>query len=330
MAVGRILFGFWCLFAAILLLELALQLGAWYVSATGRERPTALQHVDLEVLCLGDSATYGLRLELEEAYPHQLESLWNQTSAPPRIRVDNLGYPGMNSSRLLRDFSRMLESFSPDVAIVMIGANNFWTLPVESEDKSNPPTLSLLSRHSRVMKLVRMLRGGAERPVLSIPHETIAEQSMGVGEDEGYDQQNLEVARYGDDEFILGFTPSGQWMGRGGLEPDLRDIIRIAEQFETRLILMTYPSQRELYGGAGEIIRATAGQARAHLVDLSLAFAPVCPEVVPPVGTAWCSEYLFTDDHPNANGYRLIAETLIPSLMKTFELKHTGFSRASE
>jgi hypothetical protein len=37
MAVGRILFGFWCVFAAILLLELALQLGAWYVSATGRE-----------------------------------------------------------------------------------------------------------------------------------------------------------------------------------------------------------------------------------------------------------------------------------------------------
>src|SRR5512144_616867 len=57
------------------------------------------------VLCLGDSSTYGLYMpDHANAYPQQLETLWNAIGLQPQIEVLNAGYPGMNSSRLRQNF----------------------------------------------------------------------------------------------------------------------------------------------------------------------------------------------------------------------------------
>lgn len=40
------------------------------------------------------------------------------------------GDPGMNASRVTCDFSKVLDTFRPDLAFVLIGCNDFWTEPV--------------------------------------------------------------------------------------------------------------------------------------------------------------------------------------------------------
>ena len=47
---------------------------------------------------MGDSNTYGLYLDKKDAYPKQLETIWNATHKNNPIEVINLGYPGSNSS----------------------------------------------------------------------------------------------------------------------------------------------------------------------------------------------------------------------------------------
>ena len=64
----------------------------------------------------------------------QLEALWNESVEQPKLEVINLGFPGTNSSRVVRDFDRLLTVFAPDLLILMVGVNDFWTLPLEVED----------------------------------------------------------------------------------------------------------------------------------------------------------------------------------------------------
>src|SRR5262245_14874294 len=118
------------LLLALLILEGGLQIGAFFLKRSKRgELPVAWVTGNLRVLCLGDSNTYGLWLEQreKEAYPQQLEALWNARVAAPKLEVLNLGFPGTNSSRLVRDVPRLLETLHPDVLILMVGVNDFWT-----------------------------------------------------------------------------------------------------------------------------------------------------------------------------------------------------------
>ena len=43
------------------------------------------------------------------------------------------------------------------------------------------------------------------------------------------------------------------------------------------------------------------------MIDLTSVFRPLCPEQD-------CPKYLFPDQHPNANGYRIVAETIVERL----------------
>src|SRR3954447_9225811 len=91
------------------------------------------------ILCVGDSNTYGLYLRDrdQEAYPSQLERSWNADPNRTPIEVLNLGYPGVNSSRLIRDLSRMLDVLSPEVVMIMIGSNDYWTASVSAANETS-------------------------------------------------------------------------------------------------------------------------------------------------------------------------------------------------
>ena len=41
----------------------------------------------------------------------------------------NLGFPGNNSSKILRALPRILQELRPDVVTVMVGTNDWWTEP---------------------------------------------------------------------------------------------------------------------------------------------------------------------------------------------------------
>jgi len=285
-------------------LELLLQTGAWLVRATGREAPVAWLADDVRILCLGDSNTYGLYLKPHEAWPAQLETSWNTTVASPRIRAFNLGYPGTNSSKVLADFAKMLETFRPDFTIVLVGGNDFWTIPVDVPPGAEPPNalVRFAERHSRLVRLAHMLARAGDTEDLVVPRGRFREDGW----------EHRAEASFGDQTFELGFSRGGMIGGdetASAMRRNLEEMVQRARKGGTKLLLMTYPPQRKsgYYAMANHWIRGVAQRTGTPLVNLQTAFASRCSD-------ADCRELLFRDGHPNAAGYRLVAEEVSKKL----------------
>jgi len=282
-------------------LEGGLQVAALAVRVSGQSLPSAWITGNRRVLCLGDSNTYGLYLrDRGEAYPPQLERLWNDGAAGERIEVLNLGYPGTNSSRLRRDLPRMLEAFRPAVVIVMVGSNDYWTAPVPPAEPAGllERAGQFVQRHSRVYQLAYMLGRAEDQRQLEVvyPKES--------------DGGSSGLARYGDVEFAMGWTRATRQADHDQrLQENLRAIVEIVRTHGAEPVFMTYPSPMWNYGDASRFIRAAAADTGTRLIDLAAVFAPECPKEPCPV-------WLYADHHPTARGYRLIAETLLRELKR--------------
>ena len=294
---------------SVVLLEVALQLGALGIRlASGGERP-AWATRDLRVLCLGDSNTYGLWATRENAYPPRLERLWRERGGVPDIEVINLGVPGLNSSRLLGELPRILDELQPDWVVLMVGVNDFWTLPVAvavDADEGAAVADGGWLRHSRVYQglrmAVRLVQRGERREV---------EVDLDVAPEPGdvpYGGRDY-VARYGDVEFEMGFE-RGATTGeeRARLARNLDALVAAIEGRGSRVVLMSYPARfGKGYPQANAEIRRAAGRTGTPLVDLTKAFEAHCPE-------AECPDWLLPDRHPTARGYAHIAEVLADRL----------------
>lgn len=287
---------------ALCLLEAGLQVAALAVHVSGQRMPAAWIGGSRRVLCLGDSNTYGLYLpDRALAYPQQFERLWNESIGTPRIEVLNLGYPGTNSSRLRRDLPRMLETFRPEVVVVMVGSNDYWTAPVPPTE---PATLRgrvarAVERYSRVYQLAYMLRRALDHRQVEVIYPKLK------------DGGSAGTARFGDVEFSMGFSKAPRQADHDErLEENLRAVAEIARSFAAEPVFMTYPSRMWNYGDASRFLRSAAAATNTRLIDLATVFAPQCPQEP-------CPDWLYEDHHPTARGYHLIAETLVQELNGT-------------
>jgi lysophospholipase L1-like esterase len=290
---GRALLVCFGLVAALVLLELALQIGAAVVSATHGSRAATRDPGRFRIVCLGDSNTFGLYLLPEESYPAQLQKQLATLRPDREIEVLNLGAPGLNSSRLLRDVDSLLASLSPDLVIVMLGVNDFWTDP-DAESAAPPATLrERLLRHSRVLRLARLLRARGRSDVeVAVP--------LGTGMDRA-DQW----VRVGDRAFDFGFE-------RMRVDLDAAEarittnLLALRDQIVAagaQPLFLTYPGRYEYYGRANRAIREAARQG-LPLLDLTPAFRERCP-------LTKCPALLFDDQHPTAEGYRLVVRQIM-------------------
>lgn len=283
----------------IAVLEVALQLGALALWATGRSMPVSWVGGRRRVLCLGDSNTYGLYLaDRADAYPQQLERLWNAAPERSPIEVLNLGYPGTNSSQLTHDLPRMLETMRPDMVIIMVGANDYLTVPVPAGDEAGmgASATQLVERYSRVYQLIYMLRRAFDHRQLEV------QPGAGHGGSAG-------TARFGDVEFSLG---GQRGRPRGAetyveLEMNLRKLADIARSYGAEPVFLTYASAMWNYGDASRALRKAAAASGVRLIDAALAIAAMCPAEP-------CPDLLYHDHHPTAGGYRLMAEEVVGEL----------------
>lgn len=315
---------------AVVTLEAVLQAGALIVGAAGRGPTAGWLTGNVRILALGDSNTYGVLLPEEQSFPAQFEALWNAEVGAPKIEVLNLGYPGTNSSVLLRNLPGLLDTFQPDVVFVMIGANDFWTDSVDA-DESAPSAVGAvrhwLRQHSRVYKLAYMLRRSIEgTPVLdtgerylvdvdTVDAAFLRERRAQISRERAEGKRAvLDPVRYGDAVFELGFVlGTGR---RGDAEVLRHNVSKIVERIlrhGSEPVLLTYPSSHEWYGLSNEILRREAGRRALRLVDIAAGLRSRCPE---PLN---CPELFFPDQHAKQPGYAIAARTLVD------ELRRSGF-----
>jgi lysophospholipase L1-like esterase len=287
----------------VLVAEAGLQIASFFLRRSTRaEMPVAWVTGNLRVLCLGDSNTYGLWLDQreKEAYPQQLESLWNARVTAPKLEVLNLGFPGTNSSRLARDLPRLLETLHPDILVLMVGVNDFWTLPFPIDQAQEArPQGGFLARHSLLYRLFHLIRRGRVADKVEILMDPNGSLTRGAH----------HKARVGDLEFEMGFVKAEPGLSGDaeGLKNNLRRLVELARAAETPLYLMTYPSSGDFHAPANQAIRDAAFETETPLIDLTVVFQPICP-------TGNCPDVLFPDGHPKASGYKIVAETIIERL----------------
>jgi lysophospholipase L1-like esterase len=286
----------------LVLLEIALRTAALFTAIEQPERIAQPRFAKQRVVCLGDSNTYGMFVKRDGAYPQVLERSWNGSEAGA-IEVLNLGVPGTNSSKLRARFPHILAAFKPDVALVMIGANDFWTLPVPADpaEEAGRGVVYALWRASRAFRLLFTIwRSRQERERLEIEFEI------------GSLDRHRGVVHYGDQEIDLTFTgkagPGATAGWHRDLERNLAALLAAARPAGTRVVFLTYPADfRRCYRGANDAIRAAAAATRATLVDLGLEFRRACADEP-------CAELLYKDCHPNPKGHELVAEKVRQAL----------------
>lgn len=301
-SVGLVLLG---LVGGLVLAEAALQIGSLFVGPRGNAAAWREDGHRLRLLFLGDSNTYGIAVEPSEAYPRVLEAEWRPPPGEAGLEVVNLGFPGTNSTKVRNDLPRILRVLRPDVLLVMIGANDYWTLPETAGGSFGDRLADWAWRHSRVYRFLYMaLRSRAN-----------AELSVDVTQTLPYFAGQKGVGRVGADEFPLGFTmdpspPAGDVRDEA-LRQNLREIIATARDAAVPLVLLTYASSGQLYGRANAIAREEARSADVALVDVAAVFAPLCPD-------GRCTQ-LLGDGHPSADGHALIARTLRDALPRVLQ-----------
>jgi lysophospholipase L1-like esterase len=289
--------------AALVLAELVLQAGALVVRGSSGPGEDAWLTGNRRVLCLGDSNTRGLFVKREESYPKQLEQLWNAAHEDAPIEVLNVSWSGVSSSRLLHELPRLLQVFDPELVIVLIGNNDYWTEPVQVESGQPAGGEESLIRHSRLYKLFFMLARSLEYRELEVtPQPTAPKQAEGSA-----------IFRYGEDEFSLGFemVPKGLRLPDADVQRSLyRNLAAIAQEVEAasaRLIFLTYPSRERRYGMASAMIARAAMATATPLVDVADVAKEACPQEP-------CPKWFLADSHPRAPIYRLMAEEIVSHL----------------
>ncbi|TXH50831.1 MAG: hypothetical protein E6Q87_02580, partial [Cellvibrionales bacterium] len=230
------------LLAMVLVCELLLQLGALLVHEQSRLVPEQWRQMNrTRILALGDSNTYGLYLQPEESWPAQLEQSWNSAHPQSPIEVLNLGFPATNSFRVLDNLPALMDKLSPDIVLIMVGFNDFWTptetLRTATQSSETVVVWSWVKQRSRLYRLYAIWS-----------RSFITQQDMTFGSPRDIAQLDLSkrdthlVKTKDGTEFFLGTLPGDPSRHRYELVKNLQAMVEIVSSHEKKIYLMTYPS----------------------------------------------------------------------------------------
>jgi len=303
----------------LVLLEAALQMAALFIDKrihpmTGIEMPTDGK---LRIVMMGDSNTYGLYLKEEDAYPAVFENNWNKKYPDRPVEIINLGFPGTNSSRVLKSFPDVIKAFSPDVITVMVGVNDFWTAPVNVEGLSEriSPLEGWFRDHIRLYKLLYMMRRQAYQKDLLAIDQDLREAVFNPKQVEQYkdflegkapplSEDKPTAIHYDDRSFDIGYVmEAGNRKNPGEeIKQNMLKMADIAEANGIKLVFITYAYFDFPQKTANWQMKAVAKSRNISLVNPARKFREECAR-----GEGRCRELFFPDYHPTAEGYQLLA-----------------------
>ncbi|MBI1813699.1 MAG: hypothetical protein HYR72_01840 [Deltaproteobacteria bacterium] len=257
------------------------------------------------MLCVGDSHTYGLWVKTEESYPARLQA--KLSTGPRQFAVLNAGVPGMNSSQLRDTLPDLLDSFAPDVVLLMVGVADFW-------NRAGAQTKEVRSwrwilrggewwDRSRVVKLARLIRFNLRY------RSAVRNAGVPIVEHGGLDWKihggTHEIS--GTHEGSFYYPAEEEEVVRRVLRRDLSTMASAIQARGVTLVLMTYAPEVPLYRTINGVYRDVAQQTGLPLIDLGRRLA----EWSEPPGQT--SAY-FPDFHPRPAGYELIATVVAEAL----------------
>lgn len=287
----------------LLVLEIALQLGALLVRDQVRQVQEQWLSSNTRILALGDSNTFGFYLAASDAWPAQLERSWNAQHHDKPVEVLNLGYPGTNSFRVRDNLPRLLDKLSPDLVLIMVGFNDFWT-PPEMVSAEPADGSGWFKAHSRVYRLWAIWSRSRIRQ---------ADLAFGASRDPAapVDVSNPEqhLVHMGDDAFYLGTRQGEPARNRNALADNLAAMVKSVRLHGVDVVLMTYPSNWGFYPGANKWLKAAAAANNVPLVDITPLFIARCKD-----GPPSCPVLLFHDGHATAEGNALVAQAVLEQL----------------
>lgn len=109
----------------LILLEATLRLAGflWLLPRTLSESTRTEEAGEFRILSIGESTTFGLGVDPEEAYPTLLEKHLTDRIGQP-VRVVNVGVPGQTSTSILRSIRHQLDIHRPNLVLALYGIND--------------------------------------------------------------------------------------------------------------------------------------------------------------------------------------------------------------
>ncbi len=124
----------------------------------GLRRPDAASSDEAEVLtrilCVGDSVTFGWRVEAEQAWPQRVEKRLGGREAG--VEVINAGVPGYTSLQVRRFLESELFDMEPDVIVMSVGINDASSAVHQDRTRARQISADEAWRELALHRLVRM------------------------------------------------------------------------------------------------------------------------------------------------------------------------------
>ena len=281
------------------------------------ETPREKADGTFRILALGDSWTFGFRMDEEDSYPRQLERILNERlearGASGRVEVINSGVIGYSTFQEAAYFRTRGRHYSPDLVIIAFYPVN------DAEDKTSRYVRynRLHEIHPRLLDLYRLPRKlylrqfikGARRAVKL----RLAELRLSLAEKLGYEDPRAQAIaerdwtqsyRHGDggwelaQDGIQDIAETARGIGARGLVvllPDVVDLARYEDLYHPRV---------------APLVREQVSRTDLDWLDLLDHFRPFRgqEEAIRPERRR----------HPNADGYRLIAEVVADTVERRY------------
>ncbi|NQT89935.1 MAG: hypothetical protein HQ558_01620 [Candidatus Omnitrophica bacterium] len=281
----------------LVMTELILRLFACFYGQ--REKLGELPSDSYNIICLGDSFTYGWGVEPEFTYPKQLEKMLNEHRPYNRdYKVFNLGMPGSNSSQALKYLRHMLISgIRPDMVIVLTGANDRWNFADSNIYRfiTLNPFYRLITRlkiylsEMRTYKMIELILLNTR----ALSEEPAVDPLEHVTGDRAIDPEALEEM----------------------FDYNLKQMLILAKQYGVKIIIQSYPDEDP--DGIDEK-RSIAKDFSVPVIDNDSLFQERLKRA------EMSDLFLYDNSHPNAEGYKIITENLYEVIKK--ELRKDGLS----
>lgn len=244
-----------------------------------------LESDTVRIVCIGESTTFGLRVDKSQAYPAVIERKLPEVLGR-EVKVYNLGIYAQTSTTILRTFERNLLLFRPQLVIVNMGHNDFSrSLNRQNtvRDPKLPMTLTKLLYQLRVYRAYKLLmdsRNEANRETHKAGQKVLLARYNRAAE-----KRALKTKAFKD-------------AAKAQLEFNTQRMIAIAQRHEVDLVFVGY-----LDSGATPIMQRIVENEGAPWVDVRTSRA--------------LDLYVSRDKwHPSPTGHEHIADRILQHIVR--------------